>query len=129
MLGLDFGEAVLADPHDLHLVVETILDDPDGEHPPAVAAALETARNGDPTTAEQLWHLTNFADPASVYELSLAEPDTALQDPRLAAHIRVWAALHEQAPRTTAALALITRTETDLAITAARSRPGSRPAP
>ncbi|MEO3978969.1 hypothetical protein [Streptomyces sp. CAU 1734] len=122
MLGLDFGEAVLVDPHDLHLMVETVLDDPDGEHPPAVAAALEAARQGEPLTAEQLWHLTNFADPACVYGLSLSEPDTALQDQRLAAHIRVWAALREQAPRTAAALALVTRTEMELAITAARSR-------
>ncbi|WP_274036672.1 hypothetical protein [Streptomyces sp. MMBL 11-1] len=129
MLGLDFGEAVLIDPHDLHLVVKTVLDDPDGEHPPAVAAALETARQDEPMTAEQLWHLTNFADPASVYELSLSEPDTSLKDPRLTAHIRVWAALHEQAPRTTAALALITRTDTELAITAARYRPDSPPTP
>ncbi|MFG3410453.1 hypothetical protein [Streptomyces sp. NPDC048142] len=77
--------------------METVLDDPDGEHPPAVADALETARQDESMTAEQLWHLTNFADPASVYGLSLSEPDT-LKDPRRAAHIRVWAARHEQAP-------------------------------
>ncbi|MEU8478213.1 hypothetical protein ACFV4E_15690 [Streptomyces hygroscopicus] len=82
-------------------------------------------------TAEQLWHLTNFADPASVYGLSLpdADAEAALGDPRLAAHVRVWAALHEQAPRTTAALHLITRTETELAITAARSRQSQPPTP
>jgi hypothetical protein len=129
VLGLDFGEAVLVDPHDLDLMVETVLDDPDGEHPPAVVAALEAARQGEPVTGEQLWHLTNFADPACVYGLSPSEPDTALQDPRLAAHIRVSAALHEQAHRTAGALALVTRMETELAITAACSRQIPPPEP
>ncbi|MFJ3182616.1 hypothetical protein ACIPJN_30085 [Streptomyces sp. NPDC086796] len=129
MLGLDFGESVLVDPQDLYFVVETILDDPDDERPPAVQAALETARQNGPINAEQLWHLTNFADPASVYGLSLSESEAVLSDPRLTAHLRVWAALHEQAPRTTAALYLIARTETELAITAARSRGDTPSAP
>ncbi|MER7693085.1 hypothetical protein [Streptomyces sp. NPDC097610] len=73
--------------------------------------------------------MTNFADPASVYGLSLSDPEAALGDPRLAAYLRVWAAVHEQAPRTAAALYLFSRTEMELAITAARSRGGRPPAP
>lgn len=115
MLPLDFNESVRVDPHDLRLVIQTVLDDPD--EPPAVQASLEAAEHGVPLTAEELWRLTNFADPASVYGLSLAE--SSLSDERLAAHLRLWSDVREQAPRTTAALELVVLTETELAILSA----------
>ncbi|MFK0047765.1 hypothetical protein ACIQU4_27490 [Streptomyces sp. NPDC090741] len=117
---LDFAEVVRFDPYDLHLVIQTVRDDP-SEPPPAVQAVLDAAEHlaAPALTAEQLWRLTHYADPASVYDLSLTD-DTALHDERLAAHLRLWSATREQAPLTTAALELVTRTETELAIHAAR---------
>ncbi|MFD7559906.1 hypothetical protein ACFV9E_35990 [Streptomyces sp. NPDC059835] len=117
---LDFAETVRFDPHDLQLVIQTVRDDP-SEPPPAVQAVLDAAEHlpAPALTAEQLWRLSHFADPASVYNLSLSD-DTALHDERLASHIRLWSATREQAPRTTAALELVTRTETELGILAAR---------
>ncbi|KUN58920.1 hypothetical protein AQJ46_42365 [Streptomyces canus] len=119
MLHLDFNESVRVDPDDLRLVLQTILDDPD-KPPPDVQASFDAATQGGPLTAEELWRLTNFADPAAVYGLTVSE--AALSDVRLAAHLRLSGAVREQAPRTTAALELLVRTETELAISAARSR-------
>jgi hypothetical protein len=45
--------------------------------------------------------------------------DTVVRDEPLAPHLRMWSAVREQAPRTSAALELISRTETGLAIYAA----------
>jgi hypothetical protein len=120
LLVLDITENVRFDPRDLELVVQTVRDDP-SEPPPAVLAVLHTCEHSSAPllTAEELWRLTQFADPSAVYDLPLTV-DTVVGDERLAAHLRLWSAVREQAPRTVAALDLISRTETKLAIHAAR---------
>lgn len=117
---LDITENVRFDPRDLELVVQTVRDDP-SEPPPAVLAVLHTCEHSAAPllTAEELWRLTQFADPSAVYDVPLTA-DAVAADERLAAHLRLWSAVREQAPRTTAALDLISRTETELAIHAAR---------
>lgn len=115
---LDIMEIVHVNPYDLELVIQCVRDDP--TEPPSAVVAVIDAWEHDATilTAEQLWRLARFADPSAVYDVPLTD-DAVVRDERLAAHLRLWSAVHEQAPRTSAALELISRTETELAICAA----------
>lgn len=112
-------ETLRFDPHDLELVIQAVRDDP-LEPPAAVVAAIDAwEHSSDPVlNAEQLGRLTRFVDPSAVYDVPLTK-DTVLCDERLAAHLRLWSAVREQAPRTSAALELISQMETELAICAA----------
>lgn len=113
---LDIVETVRFEPHDVDLVIQTVRDDP-SEPPSEVVAVIDAWEYATDSvlTAEQLWRLTQFADPAVVYSVPLTV-DAVMRDGRLAAHLRLWSAVREQAPRTSAALDLISRTETELAI-------------
>jgi hypothetical protein len=123
---LDFAESVRVHPADLRSVIATIGADP--EVPPLdVRVSLETvlkyARFHDgervwSLPAQELCRVVRYADPCTVYGLSLAT-EAALTDNRLIAYLMVWSAVREQAPRTAAALELLAQIETELAITAA----------
>jgi hypothetical protein len=121
-----FGEEVAVAPRDLQYVLATVADDSTELLPrvrEAVGILQERARQqygGEVVLlpAEPLWRVVRYADPGAVYGLDL-DADGSLEDPRLVGFLEVHSALLTQAPRTAAALDIVTTAEVTLAITAA----------